>query len=92
MGGEEVDKERREEELQALEAIYGDAFTLGELHNCHSLSAIPKPSGMSLNALCRLCVIMRTAQVSRFTTKRLKDYISSETEHDMTFYSLYCTI
>ena len=43
MGGEEADKERREEELQALEAIYGDAFILGKLHNCHSLSAIPKP-------------------------------------------------
>ena len=92
MGGEEADKERREEELQALEAIYGDAFTLGELHNCHSLSAIPKPSGMSLNTLCHLCVIMRTAQAFQFTTKRLKDYISSETEHNMKFYSLYCTI
>ena len=92
MGGEEADKERREEELQALEAIYGDAFTLGELHNCHSLSAIPKPSGMSLNTLCRLCVIMRTAQVFGFTTKRLMEYISSETEHNMTLYSRYCTI
>ena len=58
MGGEEADKERREEELQALEAIYGDAFTLGNLHNCHSLAAISKPSGMSL-----ICVIMHTAQV-----------------------------
>ena len=56
MGGEEADKERREEELQALEAIYGDAFILGKLHNCHSLSAIPKPSGMSLNTLCVIYV------------------------------------
>ena len=29
MAGEE-DRERRQEELEALEAIYGEAFTLGE--------------------------------------------------------------
>jgi len=34
MGGEEADKERREEELQALEAIYGDAFTLDSETSC----------------------------------------------------------
>ena len=35
MGGkEEEDKERRQEELQALEAIYGDLFTLGEICLC----------------------------------------------------------
>ena len=47
MGGEEADKERRQEELQALEAIYGDAFTLGRLQSAHSTSATSKPSGMS---------------------------------------------
>ena len=84
-----MDKERREEELQALEAIYGDAFTLGELHNCHSLSAIPQPSGMSLNTVSFMC---HHAHCVGVLTKRLKEYISSETEHNRTFYSRYCTI
>merc|ERR1719270_365785 len=34
MGGEEEDKERRQEELQALEAIYGDLFTLDSETSC----------------------------------------------------------
>ena len=43
MGGEEEeDKERRQEELQALEAIYGDLFTLGEICLCQSNSTTRK--------------------------------------------------
>ena len=61
MGGEEADKERREEELQALEAIYGDAFTLGRLHSCHSLTQTSKSSGNSQTQLSHMssCALRR---------------------------------
>ena len=37
MAGEE-DRERRQEELEALEAIYGEAFTLGEF-GCQEMTS-----------------------------------------------------
>ena len=65
MGGEEADKERREEELQALEAIYGDDFTLGKLHSCHFLSSTSKPTSLS-----HMLFMCHHAQVFCFTMLR----------------------
>ena len=66
MGGEEEeDKERRQEELQALEAIYGDLFTLGEICLCQSNSTTRKGHlACSLLSLS-LCVITNRCSITQ---------------------------
>ena len=66
MGGEEEeDKERRQEELQALEAIYGDLFTLGEICLCQSSSTAMKGHlACSLLSLS-LCVITNRCSITQ---------------------------
>ena len=66
-----MDRERREEELQALEAIYGDAFTLGIIIS-FSDSNIKVIKNMSFETHY-LCVIMQTAQAPYFQCQELKN-------------------